>query len=153
MNIWDMNPIEWYAALSNFSVWLIITDIFLSCCITKSNWSKVFIRRHVVAYSVLFIGWFVMHIGVNLKSMDALVKVSLLGWLIWLIGIFFIARVAYKKMRSPKNNLGEKTFLAISFIMTSLFKILKKLYPIVILLPLVAIASCADRWWFEKDKN
>lgn len=106
MGFWDMNPIEWYTTLSHFSLWLIATDILLSCCISQEHWNTVFIRRHVVTYVALFMGWMVMRFGVNLNSMDWLVKISIIGWLIWIPALFFASKNLLKKFTASKNFLG-----------------------------------------------
>lgn len=106
MSLWNMTPMEWCTFLNNFLVWLIAVDGLLSCCITRENWNSIFIRRHVRRYAALLIGCAIMNFGVNLKSMDWMLNISLIGWLIWMPALFFVIKNLFAKFKMSKNPWG-----------------------------------------------
>lgn len=99
-----MDAFDWYHLLTPLALIICCANFLLWMAIKPEHRSSLTRQLSYLSYLGCALGWFIMFIAVSLKSMDLLVKFSIVGWLILLPSIMLAAGCAISQLKHDKSH-------------------------------------------------
>jgi len=135
-----MDPFDWYHLLAPLTLVAISSNLLVGFALKPEHRSPRLNKLSNVGYLGCLLGWLTMAFGISLKSMGWLIKISILGWLLWLPSLCLIAFCCLRRLAQNKDHFSPLA-INITHVIAKVFKIILNLLKISLTLILQFLAK------------
>ena len=134
-----MDAFDWYHVLTPLAIIVCSADFLLGFTIKPEFRSMKIQFFSKLSYLGCLLGWLIMLLAISVKSIDLLVKLSIISWLILMPSILLSAGCAVSKLRHPALHYFQQAiqlknifFKYLKFVSTVLLKLLQAVFVLII---------------------